>query len=581
MPRIAVIEKDKCNPIKCGDYLCIRLCPVNRRGDECIFQGEDKKAGINEKLCNGCGICQNRCPFKAIHIINLPSELEIPLHRFGKNGFSLYNLPIPKKGKVTGILGKNGIGKTTAIKILARLLVPNLGKNASYLNIIEFFRGTELQSYFQNLKDKKIKISYKPQKIDEIPKQYSGKVIDLLKKVDEKNQLENIIKELQLDKILDNNISTLSGGELQRVAIAAASLKKADIFIFDELTSYLDIKQRLNIAKFIHSLANENTSILIVEHDLIALDYITDFIHIMYGQPACYGIVSQIKTNKSGINTYLEGYLKEENVRFRDKQIKFEKKSQIKKKKENILNSWPFLNKKLDSFNLEVEPGEINRKEIIGILGENAIGKTTFVKILAGLLKPDEGEINTKIKVSYKPQYLDATSDELVADILKKAIQEYKKQIIHPLNIDQLLTRKISELSGGELQRVAIALCLSQEYDLALLDEPSAYLDVEQRLAVSKVIKNIMEERGTSALVVDHDLLFLDYLSDRLLVFSGIPAKHGIAKGPFSMENGMNSLLKKINITLRREEINGRPRINKLDSVKDSEQKKANKYYYV
>jgi len=579
MTRIVIIKKDECNPLKCGD-LCIKVCPVNRKGDECIFEGIDKKATISEELCIGCGICAHRCPTKCISVINLPSELEIPLHRFGKNGFCLYNLPIPKPGKVTGILGKNGIGKTTAIKILAGLLVPNLGKNASYPDIIEYFRGTELQSYFQNLKDKKIKISYKPQKIDEIPKQYSGKVIDLLKKVDEKNQLNNIIKELQLDKILDNNIATLSGGELQRVAIAAASLKKADLFIFDELTSYLDIKQRLNIAKFIRSLANENTSILIVEHDLIALDYITDFIHIMYGQPACYGIVSQIKTNKSGINTYLEGYLKEENVRFRDKQIKFEKKSQIKKKKENILSSWPFLKKKLDSFNLEIEPGEINRKEIIGILGENAIGKTTFVKILAGLLKSDEGEINTKIKVSYKPQYLDAASDELVANILKKAIQEYKKQIIHPLNINQLLTRKISELSGGELQRVAIALCLSQDYDLALLDEPSAYLDVEQRLSVSKVIKNIMEERGTSALVVDHDLLFLDYLSDRLLVFSGIPAKHGIAKGPFSMENGMNSLLKEINISLRREEINGRPRINKLDSIKDTEQKKSGKLYY-
>ena len=163
---------------------------------------------------------------------------------------------------------------------------------------------------------------------------------------------------------------------------------------------------------------------------------------------------------------------------------------------------------------------------------------------------------------------------------MQEALQKYETELIRPLTIKPLLLKKISDLSGGELQRVAICKCLSQDVDLMLQDEPSAYLDVEQRLNVSKVISNIVEHRKITVLVVDHDLLFLDYLSDRLLVFAGEPAVHGRAKGPFEMEEGMNSLLEELQITLRRDESSGRPRINKEGSVKDREQKSKKNYYY-
>ena len=138
----------------------------------------------------------------------------------------------------------------------------------------------------------------------------------------------------------------------------------------------------------------------------------------------------------------------------------------------------------------------------------------------------------------------------------------------------------MNELSGGELQRVVTAGCLAKDSDLYLLDEPSAYLDVEQRLKVSKVIKDFMELKGKSALIVDHDLLFLGYLSDKLMVFEGTPSENGIVKGPFLMEEGMNIFLKKLNITLRRDKESLMPRINKEGSVLDREQKEDNKYYY-
>jgi len=167
--------------------------------------------------------------------------------------------------------------------------------------------------------------------------------------------------------------------------------------------------------------------------------------------------------------------------------------------------------------------------------------------------------------------YINTESDEIVASVLKDAVANYSTQIIRPLEIKPLLLKKINQLSGGELQRVSIAACLSKEADLYLLDEPSAYLDVEQRLAVSKVIKEIAESKEKTMLVVDHDILFIDYLSEELIVFDGVPAVSGI----------VHKFLKVLDMTFRRDPESHRPRANKLNSQMDSKQKKENKFYYV
>ncbi|MAE42154.1 ribosome biogenesis/translation initiation ATPase RLI [Candidatus Woesearchaeota archaeon] len=581
MKRIAVVDNEKLKDKQ--QKLHIQgLCPVNRSGTECIKVEKDGKITIDESTCIGCGICVKAAP-DAIKIVNLPKILDRkPIHRFGENQFALFSLPTPLFDKVIGILGVNGIGKSTAISILAGILKPNfdeLGKEASYEQIIDFFKGTEVQLFFEKVKEGDIKISYKPQNVELIPKAQKGKVRELLKKVDEKKKLNEIAKELEIENILDNDIKKISGGELQRVAIAAAVLKKANLYVFDEPTSYLDIKQRINVSKFIRNLADEKDAVMVVEHDLIIFDYISDLAHIMYGSEDVYGSVSGLKPTKNSINVYLSGYLKEENIRFRDKKVQFEQRKPFVKKQQEELVSWEDIGKKLGKFVLKAESGSINKGEVIGVLGENGIGKTTFVKILAGEIKKDAGKLNENVKVSYKPQYLEA-NDELVMNVLKDPINKYANQIINPLNIKPLFLKKLNELSGGELQKVAVALCLGKDVDLYLLDEPSAYLDVEQRLIVSKVIRDFMELKGRSALVVDHDLLFLDYLSDKLMVFDGIPAKEGIVKGPFGMEEGMNMFLKKLNITLRRDKESLMPRVNKLGSKLDREQKEKGKYYY-
>ena len=129
MKRLAIIRKEECHPQECQE-LCARLCPVNRKGEDCIkIVG---KAQISEGMCIGCNICVRRCPFGAISIVNLPEELLSRLvYRYGQNGFALYSLPIPRFGSVLGLLGKNGIGKSTALEILSNKLKPNLGKDAT------------------------------------------------------------------------------------------------------------------------------------------------------------------------------------------------------------------------------------------------------------------------------------------------------------------------------------------------------------------------------------------------------------------------------------------------------------------
>ncbi len=587
--RIAVIDYDLCSPKKCGNWYCEHVCPVNRAGKQCISHSAEEKPNISEDLCIGCLICEKKCPFNAISIVNLSLELEEPIHQFGKNLFRLHRLPLPKENNVVGIVGRNGIGKTTAMKILSGELVPNIGKleeTPSWEKVIDYFKGKEIQAFFKKLEKKEISIAIKPQAIEKIPKAIKGKVFDLLKKIAEEKQIIETAEKLNIAGILERQLGQLSGGELQKTAIAATGMKKAGFYFFDEPSSYLDIRERLRAAEFIRSIAAQGKTVLVIEHDLIMLDYLSDFIHLMYGKPGVFGVISQIKTTREGINTYLDGYSKEENYRFRNYAIEFAVHAARETKKGKLLAGWPAMTKKLGDFFLEIEQNSINHGEVIGILGPNGIGKTTFVKMIAGILKPDGNtKLDLKLKLAFKPQYLEIKSSKTVSELfaqekINTEDTETKNTIVKPLDLEQLSEKKISSLSGGELQRLAIGLTLARKSDLILMDEPAANLDVEQRLNVAKTIRSIVESRGISALIVDHDLLFMDYIADRLMVFTGEPAKHGIAKGPFDMEKGMNLLLSELGITLRRDKNTKRPRINKLDSVLDREQKQSGKYYY-
>ena len=589
MTRVAVLDADKCKPKRCN-RVCYRFCPMVRSRKEAI-KFEDDKAVIVEPLCSGCGICIKKCPFSAISIVNLPDELETECsHRFGQNTFKLYRLPTPSPGIVLGLLGQNGIGKTTTLKVFSGELKLNLGNYENppdWDDVIRHFRGSTLQDYVQKMSEDELKVSYKPQYVDKISKAICGKAGELLEKVDERGRLDKIAEQFELKQFWNRPLDVLSGGELQRVAVAAAICREADVYLFDEPSSYLDVKQRLEVGRAIRSLKNDEKTVIVAEHDLAIIDYLSDQICIFYGEPGVYGIVSHVHGVRTGINIYLQGYIPDENIRFRKEAIIFHEKAPTASfSVGETLLKWEQTRKTYEGFKLLAHSGEIKRGEIIGILGPNGIGKTTFVKILAGIEETDDGKKFGELEVSYKPQYISAEYDGTVRQLLMSVAKKFasswhKTEILQPLKIPLLLDRNVAELSGGELQKVAITACLSRKAELYLLDEPSAYLDVEERLNMARAIRRVVETRNVTAFVVEHDVVAQDFIADRLMVFTGQPGVKGTANLPTNLRDGMNNFLKEMEVTFRRDPTTKRPRVNKENSKLDKFQKQIGEYYYV
>ncbi|ORE00083.1 ABCE1 [Hepatospora eriocheir] len=604
LTRIAVVNEDKCKPNKCAKE-CMKACPVNKIGKVCI---EVKRISIiSEQLCIGCSLCAKKCPFNAISIFNLPTNIDKDCsHRYGENSFKLHRLPVPKPGRVLGLVGTNGIGKSTALKILSGKIRPNFGKFDKLIewqDVAKYYKGSELHGYFTKFLEGGLITANKIQYIDKIPRilskmfnKESLTVKEIIDIMDEREMKDYYIKRFDLVNILERDLNDLSGGELQRFSIAVNCMKNANVYVFDEPTSFLDVKQRLTAAKEIRKLCDNNDKyVIVVEHDLAILDLMSDYGCVLYGESGVYGVISSPYTIKNAINIFLDGFIPTENMRFRESALKFsiqqlEDSIKVDRKMNYYLeNTKTFKSKKgKTEFKLTLSGGHFSNSEITVLLGENGMGKSTFVNLLGGLIKTDSGELLFEgMSVSLKSQKIVPKFKGTVKEILDVKLKgkllnsAFRNEVIKPLNIEYLYDNELASLSGGELQRVAIVLCLGKDADIYLLDEPAAFLDSDQRIAVSKMIKKYIYANNKTAFIVEHDLVVATYLADRIIVFDGQPGVLSRASEPLDIKEGMNRFLKTLDITFRRDSTNYRPRVNKPDSNKDREQKESGNYFFV
>jgi len=307
--------------------------------------------------------------------------------------------------------------------------------------------------------------------------------------------------------------------------------------------------------------------------------------------PGAYGVVTLPFSVREGINIFLDGFVPTENLRFRETSLSFKMSEQAESEEEvkkHCNYAYPDMTKTMGNFKLRVKAGNFTDSEIVVLLGQNGTGKTTLIRMLAGVTKPDEEDVEVpELHVSYKPQKISPKFEGSVRALLHSKIRDsflhpqFQTDVVKPLNIENIIDQEVKLLSGGELQRVALVLCLGQPADVYLIDEPSAYLDSEQRVIAAKVIKRFILHAKKTGFIVEHDFIMATYLGDRVIVYDGTPSVDCTANTPQSLVSGMNKFLTGLAITFRRDPSNFRPRINKFESVMDREQKSSGNYFFM
>lgn len=567
------------------------------------------------------------------------------IHSYGPKSFNLHRLPVPVRGDIVGLVGPRSIGKTTALKILAGELTPNLGRfndpPLDWLTIRTHLHDKHLRRFLAQVVNHKLKVVFKPQ---QVPQDYMGLAVwEILRKVDDRKDLRALILCFLDLKTPSVKFHRLDIRAQHRVTLAAALLQDADVYIFDDISSFLDMRQRFMVAQLIRSLKTAKSYVIVVDNDLSVIDYVSDYMYIMYGEPEAYGVFSeQYFDVETGIEYYLRGFDPIEDNLIRGDPLIFERDFFISAPNEKHLEpdpepligrrySYPHMTTNHLKLKMKVEGGNLHDCQIHLVLGDQGTGKSTFIKLLAGFLPPDGVE-------PWCPEYLESYKPKEISFIractVRAALEtrcfhhRFVSDVIEPLQIDRLMGRKLTSLSPGERQRVAITFCLMKDAHVYLIDEPSLDLDSDMRIRVALAIRKHILRIQRAAVVVENDFLMAAYLADKVILVepsidtasclprdiarpvSGFSVSAGrvnrrpvsdfsvsaglrpLVNGPsvsgFSVSSpcdrvaGFNLLLEKLNITFRQVPNSSRltPRVNKAGSMEDKTQKLNGNFYY-
>ena len=430
------------------------------------------------------------------------------------------------QGEVILLCGKSGSGKTTITKLINGLiphflegnLLGNIfinGINTKQMKIYEI--SEKVGTIFQNPKtqffnlDSDSELTFGLENLGENPDKI-------------KRQVFKVVRDLGIERLKNRNVFMMSGGEKQLLAIASIYATNPDVYVFDEPSANIDEYGIERIREMLINLKAQGKTIIISEHRLYYLmDLIDRVIYLQDGKIKYvfsnveFSSISNESRKKLGLRTFVS-----------KKNDDFANPVTFCKSDDFVVSNLEYENKKqkiLDKINISG-----NKGDIIAITGKNGEGKTTLMRILCGLLKENEGKISFKgspIKYKKRRELCYMVMQDVIHQFFSESVRDEfslfdskidEKQIdniLEKLDLKKLDNRHPMCLSGGQMQRLSVALGMLIDREIIILDEPTSGLDYTNMLEISKVIKEFSNNK--IIFIVTHDNELIDSTCNKLL----------------------------------------------------------------
>ena len=448
----------------------------------------------------------------------------------GGSDYSLKDINLKiKKGECILLCGRSGCGKSTLLKLMNGIIpefydgdisgsVMVNGMNTFTTPIYKL--SNNVGSVFQNPKTQ----FYTTNTTDEIAfglENYGLDRAEINKKIEEVKNIFN------LEALMNRNIFELSGGEKQKIAIASVFALDPKVLVFDEPSSSLDIDSMRELSKIIEKLKAAGKTIIIAEHRLWYLKNVVDrAIYLESGE-----IIKEYSMEE------IQNLTEEERLKAGLRHTEFQD-GNFKRKTNTLKNVteleiYDLLYKRKKKTILKIDTLNFKRGKIIGIIGKNGIGKSTFARIVCGLEKQSSGRIykcgrqlSSKNRIKNSLLVMQEVNNQLFTDTVYDEINltadtddEKINICMADMQIAELKKKNPHTLSGGQKQRVLILSALLSNKSLLFFDEPTSGLDYASMKVVAENIKNFKEEKDL-ILIISHDYEFLEEVCDEVIYFS-------------------------------------------------------------